>query len=103
MKKLFVVVILLLLLLGCIPLEITNITASPEGENCYCVKWNTNQETACKITYCDSVTGLCYTNDLEPEYTFRHSQCVPNTKQITITAIGRDGKTAMRIWSGQQE
>jgi hypothetical protein len=39
---------------------------------------------------------MCYTSELEPEYGTVHSYYLPVriAKDITITAIGKDGRTA---------
>lgn len=87
MRYALVLFTLLLLFSACSPLAITSIKAS-EG----CLTWQTNQEAQCKITYCEGT--LCYTSPIEPDYGTLHCYSLPvGAKDITITAIGRNGQT----------
>jgi hypothetical protein len=84
----------LLLLAGCTPLRITDVSHTHDECDCVCLSWQTNQEAQCKVTYCQD--NMCYTSELEPEYGTVHSYYLPVriAKDITITAIGKDGRTA---------
>jgi hypothetical protein len=86
--------LLVLLLAGCIPLQITDVKVTHDECDCICLSWQTNQEAICKVTYCED--GLCYTSQLEPEYGTLHCYGLPvrRAKDITITAIGKTGQTA---------
>lgn len=80
-----------LLFSGCMPLAITNVKIVDDC-GCACLSWETNQDAQCKVTYCEST--MCYTSSLEPEYGTLHSIGIPQgMKDVTITAIGRDGQT----------
>jgi len=81
-----------LLFSGCMPLAITNVKIVDDC-GCACLSWETNQDAQCKVTYCEST--MCYTSSLEPEFGTLHSIGIPQgVKDVTITAIGRDGKAA---------
>jgi hypothetical protein len=93
MRKLWIIGLLALLLASCIPLQITNVKLVDEGCNCVCLSWQTNQEAVCKVTYCEETT--CFTSPMEPEYGTLHSIGIPpDSKEVTITAIGRNGQAA---------
>lgn len=88
MKRIWGLLLLAALLFtSCTPLAITSVKMTDE-----CLTWQTNQEAQCKITYCEGT--LCYTSPVEPEYSKLHCYSLPAAaKEITITAIGRDGQT----------
>ena len=88
-----VIISLLVLLAGCTPLQITDLSHTHDECDCVCLSWQTNQDATCKITYC--VDGMCYTSGLEPDYSTMHSYWLPVcvVKDITITAIGKDGQS----------
>jgi hypothetical protein len=79
-------------LIACVPLQITDVKIMRDECDCVCLSWQTNQEAICKVTYCTD--GMCYTSGLEPEYSTLHSFGLPVrvAKDITITAIGKNGQ-----------
>jgi len=91
MKSRFVLGGLLLaaLFFSCAPLQITNVKVL-DDYGCACLSWETNQESQCKVTYCEG--NMCSTSSLEPEYSTLHSIGIPpGAKNVTITAISRQG------------
>ena len=80
------------LFLSCVPLQITDVKVTHDECDCVCLSWQTNQETICKVTYCED--GMCYTSQMEPEYSTLHSYSLPirKAKGVTITAINRSGQ-----------
>jgi hypothetical protein len=78
---------------GCTPLAITNVKIVDDCDcGCACLSWETNQDAQCKVTYCEGT--MCYTSPMEPEYSTLHSIGIPlGMKDVTITAMGRDGQT----------
>jgi len=80
-----------LLFTSCTPLAITNVKIVDDC-GCACLSWETNQDAQCKVTYCEGT--MCYTSPMEPEYSTLHSIGIPPaSKDVTITAIGRDGQS----------
>jgi len=92
MKRIWGLLLLAALLFSsCMPLAITNVRIVDDCD-CACLSWETNHDAQCKVTYCEGT--MCYTSSLEPEYGTLHSIGIPKgMKNITITAIGRDGQT----------
>jgi len=92
MKRIWGLLLLAALLFSsCTPLAITNVKIVDDC-GCACLSWETNQDAQCKVTYCEGT--MCYTSPLEPEYSTLHSIGIPQgMKDVTITAIGRDGQT----------
>jgi len=92
MKKLLIIGLLLILMAGCAPLQITDVKVTHDECDCVCLSWQTNQEAICKVTYCTE--GCCYTSEMEPEYSTLHCYGLPirKAKDVTITAIGRNGQ-----------
>jgi len=92
MKRILGLLLLAALLLSsCAPLAITNVKIVDDC-GCACLSWETNQDAQCKVTYCEGT--MCYTSSLEPEYGTLHSIGIAQgMKDVTITAIGRDGQT----------
>ena len=86
------IIIGLLLLAGCAPLQITNVSHTHDECDCVCLSWQTNQEAICKVTYCQD--NMCYTSEMEPDYATTHSYWLPVrvAKDITITAINKNGQ-----------
>ena len=93
MKRIWGLLLLAALLFsGCVSLSITNVKIVDDC-GCACLSWETNQDAQCKVTYCEGT--MCYTSTLEPEYSTLHSIGIPQgMKDVTITAIARDGQTA---------
>jgi len=80
---------LIVLLLACSPvLKITDVNVRDGCE--WCVSWETNLESRCKVTYCDD--HQCYVSDWSPWRTL-HSAGVPrHAKDIIIYVESRDGQ-----------
>lgn len=93
-KLVLLALILAIVCAGCSPpLAITDIKIVTVDEGGYqCLSWSTNQDAQCKVTYCEG--NLCSTSPLEPEYGTLHCIGIPaGGKDLTVTAIGRDGQT----------
>jgi len=92
MKRMWGLLLLAAILFAsCAPLAITNVKIVDDC-GCACLSWETNKDAQCKVTYCEGT--MCYTSPMEPEYGTLHSIGIPlGMKDVTITAIGRDGQT----------